>query len=127
MESESTGEMYISHNPEAIELAQLKAEQAKHEKWFHSTLPCKPCYQTGVTQDRYGRDTTCPHCSGKGRVNRGYWNQEKIMNAPVQKKAPKKNKKKQKPVKFEWCFCCKDLMQVSNDGQCTVCYSYIVM
>lgn len=54
-------------------------------------------------------------------------NQEKIMNAPVQKKAPKKNKKKQKPVKFEWCFCCKDLMQVSNDGQCTVCYSYIVM
>ncbi|HFF5335375.1 TPA: hypothetical protein ACGDTB_000122 [Acinetobacter baumannii] len=74
MESESTGEMYISHNPEAIELAQLKAEQAKHEKWFHSTLPCKPCYQTGVTQDRYGRYTTCPHCSGKGRVNRGYWN-----------------------------------------------------
>lgn len=49
------------------------------------------------------------------------------MNAPVQNSAPKKNKKKQKPIKFEWCFCCKDLMQVSNDGQCTVCYSYIVM
>lgn len=48
-----------------------------------------------------------------------------MMNAPV--KNPKQKKKKQKAVKYEYCFCCKDLMQVSNDGQCTVCYSYIVM
>lgn len=74
MQSESTGEMYISHNPEAIELEKLKAEQAAKDKWFHSTTPCKPCYQTGVVKDRWNRDITCPHCDGKSRVNRGYWN-----------------------------------------------------
>lgn len=40
---------------------------------------------------------------------------------------PKKKKKKKNSVKFEYCFCCKDLMQVTKDGQCTACYSYIVM
>lgn len=48
------------------------------------------------------------------------------MNTQTNAK-PKKKKKKQKSVKYEYCFCCKDLMQVTSDGQCTVCYSYIVM
>ena len=73
MESESTGEIYIKYNPEAIELENLKAEIARKENWLHSTKPCKPCYQTGSVKDGWGRDITCPHCNGEGRTNRGYW------------------------------------------------------
>ncbi|WP_151742766.1 MULTISPECIES: hypothetical protein [unclassified Acinetobacter] len=73
MQSEATGEMYIRHNPEAIELEKLKKEKADHEKWLYSTEPCKACYQTGVSKDSYGRDCTCRNCDGKGRTNRGYW------------------------------------------------------
>lgn len=43
------------------------------------------------------------------------------MNAPVK---PKKKKKK-KQVEFEYCFCCKDLQEITKDGQCKQCFSYI--
>ncbi len=36
-------------------------------------------------------------------------------------------KKKKAAVKYEWCYCCKDVMPTDNEGRCTVCFSYIIL
>lgn len=56
---------YISD--EARELERIKREQEKRENWMLSTKPCKSCTTTGVVRDGWGRDMTCPTCSGEGR------------------------------------------------------------
>ncbi len=39
----------------------------------------------------------------------------------------KKPKKKRKPTRYEWCFCCREVMPVAKDGRCKECMSYIVL
>ena len=53
---------------DTINLRELKKTQERHEAWVNSTKPCRLCTTTGVIRDGWGRDCTCHHCNGQGRV-----------------------------------------------------------
>ena len=69
----ATGSEIVSANcisNEARELKRLKNEIDKKTAWELRTAPCQDCLTTGIVKDRWGRDTTCDRCGGKGRVAR---------------------------------------------------------
>ena len=54
------------------ELEELKRKIQQKTEWVvNSTEPCTRCSTVGTVQDRWGRDSDCPNCNGKGRVHPG--------------------------------------------------------